>query len=307
MSRVRKKPYSGLKKIILLLFVLGSVFVLIFAAAKGKYQFPLSERIVVTVVAPFEKAVNSVGNQIRTAMESVWEIATVYEQNKMLQSEVEQLRVLNIQMNEISAENDRLRVLLNYKQQAKQFDLLVAAVIARDPGTWTSTMLIDKGRDDGLDKNMVVVTAQGLVGNVVEVFASTARVQLILDPRSAVGAIVQRSESRVAGIVEGDKGSKTMARMVNIPRDADIVEGDRILSSGFGGIYPKGIPIGVVEKIVNDEGGLLKSALLKPDVDFQKLEEVSVVVKSRETPPQALHPTDDKQKAADGIISGGMK
>lgn len=307
MSRVRKKPYSGLKKIILLLFVLGSVFVLIFAAAKGKYQFPLSERIVVTVVAPFEKAVNSVGNQIRTAMESVWEIATVYEQNKMLQSEVEQLRVLNIQMNEISAENDRLRVLLDYKQQAKQFDLLVAAVIARDPGTWTSTMLIDKGRDDGLDKNMVVVTAQGLVGNVVEVFASTARVQLILDPRSAVGAIVQRSESRVAGIVEGDKGSKTMARMVNIPRDADIVEGDRILSSGFGGIYPKGIPIGVVEKIVNDEGGLLKSALLKPDVDFQKLEEVSVVVKSRETPPQALHPTDDKQKAADGIISGGMK
>lgn len=303
MSRVRREPYSGFKKNILLLLVLVSVFALIFAAAKGKYKFPLSEKIVITIVAPFESVISGIGNQLRAMTENVWEMVTVYEQNKMLKSEVEQLRSLNIQMNEAMAENDRLRTLLNYKQSTPQLDVLPATVISRDPSTWTSTILINRGSNDGLSKNMVVVTPQGLVGNIVEVFNTTARVQLILDPRNAVGAIVQRTESRVAGIVEGNKGNKMLARMVNIPRDADIVEGDRIVTSGFGGMYPKGISIGIVEKIENDEGGLLKYAVLKPGVDFQKLEEVTVITKSRETPPVPLTPIPDKE-ASKGVAGG---
>lgn len=308
MSRVRKEPDSQGKKIGILLFVLASLFILIFTSAQGKYHFPLSERIVMTVFAPFQGVANSAGSYVRKAMEGLWEIATVYEQNKMLKSEVEQLRSTQVKVNEVAAENERLRSLLNYKQTAPQFDLLSARVISRDPGSWTDTIVINLGANDGLAKDMAVVTAQGLVGNVVSVFPSTARVQLILDPRSAVGAIVQRPESRVAGIVEGNKSNPMIGRMVNIPRDADIVEGDQILTSGYGGVYPKGIAVGVVESIENDSGGLLKFALLKPAVDFQKLEEVAVITTSREAPPPPFTPVDPAEAARQNAAAlGGGK
>lgn len=305
MGRVRKEPGSS-KRILILLAVLISVFVLIFSAAGGKYQFPMSERIVMTVLAPFQGVINSVGNHVRQMTTAVWEIATVYQQNKMLLSEVEQLREMKVEVNEVMAENQRLRTLLGYKQIATQFDLVSARIIARDPGNWTDTMMINRGTNDGIKKDMVVVTAQGLVGNVVNVFNSTARVQLILDPRSSVGALVQRAESRVAGIVEGNSSDKTLARMVNIPRDSDIVEGDQIITSGFGGIYPKGIVVGSVETIANDSGGLLKYAMLRPAVDFQKLEEVAVIVQSREAPP-VLPSSDSANKAAPVGQAGGKQ
>lgn len=290
MSRIRKEPGSTKRKILLFVFILICLFGLIFASAKGKYQFPLSERLVVTITAPVNSFTNIIGVHIRKAMEGVWEIVTVYNQNKMLKSEIEQLRGLEVKLNEATAENERLRVLLAYKQNTKQFDLVTASVIARDSGSWSNVIIINRGTNDGITKDMAVVTAQGLVGNVAEAFSSTARVQLILDPRSSVGAIVQRPESRVAGIVEGNLSNQMLGKMINIPRDADVVEGDQVITSGYGGIYPKGIAIGTVQRIENDAGGLLKYAILQPSVDFKRLEEVSVITASRELPPQPLNP-----------------
>lgn len=289
MSRVRRESGSN-RKLWILLTVMATVFFLIFSSANGKYHFPLSEKLVTTALAPFQGAMNYAAVYMRRMTSSIWEMFSVFDQNKMLQSEVEQLRAMQVQVNEVMAENQRLRNLLGYKQAATQFDLMAANVIARDPGNWTDTILINRGANDGLQKDMAVVTAEGLVGSVVAVFHTAAKVQLILDPRSSVGAIVQRAESRVAGIVEGGSNDKLSARMVNIPRDADIAEGDRIVTSGFGGVYPKGIVIGSVASIANDEGGLLKYAILKPAVDFQKLEEVAVIVKSREAPPAPITP-----------------
>jgi rod shape-determining protein MreC len=287
MSRVRREVSSN-KKIYVLVAAFTLVIILIFGAAKGKYQLPLSEKITMTMLAPFQGIMNSVSNGIRQGTTAVWEIATVYQQNKMLKSEVEQLRQMQVNTTEITAENDRLRGILDYKQSALQFDLVAAKVIARDPSNWTSTIVINRGTDDGIAKDMAVVTPQGLVGNVVSVVKNSARVQLLLDRRSSVGGLVQRPESRVAGIIAGDNNNKIMVRMVNIPRDADIVEGDQIVTSGFGGIYPKGILLGEVVNIANDDGGLLKYAVLKPSVDFQRLEEVSVIVTSREAPPAPI-------------------
>ena len=304
MNRVRKETNSN-KKIWILIFIVVSVFCLIFFAARGRYQIPLSERIVMTILAPFQGLISTVNNEIRYVTSSVWEIATVYDQNKMLKSEVEQLRALNLQSNELASENARLRTMLAYKQASTQFDLVIAAVIARDSVTWTNTIMINRGTNDGLKKDMAVITSQGLVGNVVEAFSSSAKVELILDPRSAVGTIVQRPESRVAGIVQGNKDDKMMARMVNIPRDADVVEGDQIVTSGFGGVYPKGLAVGIVDRIDNDEGGLLKYAVLKPAVDFQKLEEVAVIINSREALPAPLAPTVPEQTAIESDSAVG--
>ncbi|MDD4601198.1 MAG: rod shape-determining protein MreC [Negativicutes bacterium] len=273
------------KKTVILLVAVITVFLLAGSAARGKYQFPFMERAVTVVLAPIEAAVSVMGFSFRQVGSSAGQLITVYRDNQTLKAENDQLRQNNLNVTEVMAENVRLRTMLDYKSRATQFDFVAAKVIARDPGTWTSTIIINKGSADGITKDMAVVTPQGLVGDVTSVYNTTAKVQLILDQCSAVGALVQRPESRVAGIVEGNGANPQAPRMINIARDADIIKGDQIITSGFGGIYPKGLPIGQVMDVVNDKGGLLKYAVVKPAVDFDRLEEVLIIVRSRESVP----------------------
>jgi rod shape-determining protein MreC len=278
------------KKAVILVVAVVAVFLLANSAARGKQQFVFMERIVTSVLAPIEYAVVKIGYNLRQATSFTGQMITVYRDNEALKAENELLKQNNLNTSEISAENARLRAMLDYKRGAPQFDFVTAAVVARDPSTWTNSIVINAGSDQGITKDMPVVTPQGLVGNVVQVYARMAKVQLILDPRSAVGALVQRPESRVAAIVEGNGANSLAPRMVNLSRDADIIKGDKIITSGFGGIYPKGLLVGEVTDVINEEGGLLKYAVLKPAVDFGKLEEVFVIVRSREAVPVPAAP-----------------
>jgi rod shape-determining protein MreC len=273
------------KKTVILVVAVFTILLLAGSFAHGKIQFAFIDRVVTTILSPFEYAVSTVGMSLRQITTATGEIFTVYRENQALKAEVDNYRQNNLDMTEIMAENDRLKVMLDYKQGTRQFDFVTAMVVARDPGTWTSVIIINKGTNDGVTKDMPVVTPKGLVGTVIQSYATTAKIQLILDPRSAVGALNQRSDSRVAGIVEGNGTNHNVPRLVNLARDADIVPGDTVVTSGFGGIYPKGLAVGEVLDVVNDEGGLLKYAVLKPAVDFDKLEEVFVIVHSREPIP----------------------
>lgn len=273
------------KKTVILMVAVLTVFLLANYTARGKHQFAIMERITATVLAPVEYVFAQAGYSVRQSFAFTGKILNVYHENEALRAENEELKQSILDVNEVSAENARLRDMLDYKKAASQFDFVAATVIARDPGTWTNVIVINRGTADGLTKDMPVVTPQGLVGNITNVYTNAAKVQLILDARSAVGALVQRQESRVAGIVEGSSTNPASARMINLARDADIVQGDKIVTSGFGGIYPKGLLIGEALDVINDEGGLLKYAVLKPAVDFDKLEEVFVIVRSREPAP----------------------
>jgi rod shape-determining protein MreC len=273
------------KKAAILLVAVVIVFLLASSLAQGKVKFAFMEKFVTTVLAPIEYVVSNVGFSFRRITLSTGELMTAYRDNQSLRAENEELRQNNLNVAEIMAENARLRTILDYKKGVSQFDLVTAAVVGRDPGTWTSTIIINRGTADGIAKDMPVVTSQGLVGSVVSVYGNAAKVQLVLDPRSAVGTLVQRPESRVAAIVEGNSATPLTPKMVNIARDADVIKGDKLITSGFGGIYPKGLLIGEVLDIVNEEGGLLKYAVVSPSVDFDRLEEVAVIVRSREPIP----------------------
>ena len=288
-NHVRKDKEDG-RKGWAMAFVVVSLFCIIFFAARGRFQAPVSSQAVSLVLSPFQQATAWVANEIHYATSAVWEVATLYEQNKMLRNEVEQLRGINLQANEALAENERLRKMIGYQQAARQFDLVAARVIGRESDTWSRMIVIDRGTMNGIANDMPVVTPQGLVGRVVEAGLNSSKVQLILDPRSSVGTIVQRAQSRVTGIVQGDMDNPTMPQMVNIPKNADVVEGDVIVTSGFGGIYPKGIIVGLVSSLKNDDGGLLKIGVLESAVDFQKLEDVMVITASREAPPEPIKP-----------------
>ncbi|WP_303814648.1 rod shape-determining protein MreC [Selenomonas ruminantium] len=288
-NHVRKDKEDG-RKGWAMAFVVVSLFCIIFFAARGRFQAPVSSQAVSLVLSPFQQATAWVANEIHYATSAVWEVATLYEQNKMLRNEVEQLRGINLQANEALAENERLRKMIGYQQAARQFDLVAARVIGRESDTWSRMIVIDRGTMNGIANDMPVVTPQGLVGRVVEAGLNSSKVQLILDPRSSVGTIVQRAQSRVTGIVQGDMDNPTMPQMVNIPKNADVVEGDVIVTSGFGGVYPKGIIVGLVSSLKNDDGGLLKIGVLEAAVDFQKLEDVMVITASREAPPEPIKP-----------------
>ena len=289
MNRVRREKKSQ-RTVWLLVFVIVSIFVIIFFAARGRFSAPLGSIAATGALAPFQRAASWAGYRINSVTSSIWELVSAYYQNELLKNEVVQLRQQNLTASEYAAENERLRNLLGYKQAAGQFDLVAAQVIGREQATWTSMIVINKGSSDGIAKNMPVVTEKGLVGVVTEAAPNASKVQLVLDPRCSVGTLIQRPESRVAGIVQGSTEDALTPNMINIPKDADVVAGDMVITSGFGGIYPKGIAVGEVTSLKVDGGGLLKVAALKPAVDFQKLEDVLVITASREAPPEPLTP-----------------
>lgn len=287
MSKITRESESG-RKVWILAFVAVSVFCIVFFSARGRFATPWANETVVTALAPFQRAATWVGSKVSGGLTRWAEIMAVYEENKKLRREVEELRAQNVKAEEFSAENVRLRELLGYKNLATQFDLVMARVIGREAATWTRMITIDRGTQHGLQKNMAVVTARGLVGVVTEAGLISSKVELILDPRISVGALVQRS--RVAGIVEGNPENTIQPRLVHIPRSEDIAEGDILVTSGFGGIYPKGIIIGKIQSIHNDSTGLLHLASVETAVDFQRLEDVAVIVASREAQPEPIVP-----------------
>ena len=284
---IKRKSRNG-RKIAALIFVFVSVFCLVFFAARGRFETPAANSGIGLILSPFQNAVSWVGDKIVFVKTTVDDIMNVHEQNEALQAEVKELRAKNLAANEFEAENQRLRALLGYKESATQFDLVAARVIGREAASWSSTIVINRGSMDGIANDMAVVTAMGLVGHISEAGLNSSKVQLILDPRSSVGTLIQRPESRVAGIVEGDINDPTMPRMVNIPKNSDVIVGDIVVTSGFGGVYPKGIVVGKIKDIQNEESGLLKYGVVETTVNFQKLEDVAIIVQSREAPPAPL-------------------
>jgi len=193
-------------------------------------------------------------------------------ENNHLKKEKSDLEQKMIFIEEIKKENERLKRLLDFKEELT-FKTIPAKVVGRDPTRWYRGVLIDKGSEDGIELNMVVVNSDGLVGQVLEVSPNLSKVQLIVDLSSRVGAILQNS--REAGILKGEGRGRT--RLDYLSRLQHLKEGEKVLTSGMGSIYPKGILIGTTSRINKIRGGLYQSAYVISSVDFTKLEEVLIL------------------------------
>lgn len=193
-------------------------------------------------------------------------------ENRVLREQNLRLSLDLMKLQEEKLENIRLRGLLQFKED--NFDAyLTSKVIARDADRIPNTVLIDIGTNDGVDERMPVVTADGLVGRVLEVHSSTAIVQLLQDTNCRVSAIVQQEE-RTQGIVLCEGG---IFYLKNVKVRSKIKKGDRVISSGFGEIFPKGLPIGYVSSLSQEDQGLFLTVILTPSVNFTTLEEVFVL------------------------------
>lgn len=194
-------------------------------------------------------------------------------QAEKLSAQANSLRWQLFQLRELSQENIRLKGLLNFKQKSP-LRLVAARVIARSLEAWSSSVIIDKGKNNGVRIGMAVINLQGLVGRVVENTDNSSKVLLINDPSQGISSIVQRS--RQEGLVNGTLGSNLIMRY--LPDDAQITEGDIIVTSELSQFYPKGLLIGRVTNIGSDFSGLNRFAVVKPAAQLASIEEVLVVI-----------------------------
>lgn len=197
----------------------------------------------------------------------------VRAENARLREEVQRLRVDALQSTEVADENRRLRSVLQL-QERLPLVTMAGEVIARESGGWVRSLTVNRGRGDRVGRLTAVISPDGLVGRVVDVRPTASIVQILTDPASTVGAHVV--STRTAGIVEGEP--RGTIRLKYMARDgAGIAVGDLVVTSGAGGVFPRGVPIGRVTAIDNRGSALFHYAALAPVVDFSRIEEVLLV------------------------------
>lgn len=280
---------SQIRKILIpiLIFLLG--LSLISANLHTHEKMSFFESLAVGITAPVQKAVGAIVDGIGSVWRGYFYLLGLERENRELKSDLQELKRQLNHYREAYLANQRLRALLNFKKSIAT-PLLPAEVVAFDPSGWFQTTLIDKGGEDGVVRNMAVVSADGLVGRVIGVSSRYAKVLLILDANSAVDALVQRSRAR--GILVGLGKDRCLLKYVQ--RNEDVQNGDQVISSGMGGVFPKGLLLGRVEKVVRGSSGLFQTVEVKPAADFGRLEEVMIVAQPPPEDPARMHGSERK-------------
>ncbi|NLG85824.1 MAG: rod shape-determining protein MreC [Firmicutes bacterium] len=268
-EQARNRKYLLLAVATVLLTLLMSI------AAKHGENIDSTEGFVRDVLAPVQKVVLTLTNKVGSAVQSIAEIRYLRAENERLKSELAELKARENVLINVWNENVRLRKLLDLPPEITEFNLLAARVVARDPSNWYETMSIDKGELAGVQVGSVVVTNVGVVGRVNKVSATSAEVLLISDQRSAVGAMGQIS--RDVGVLGGGD-AYGICRLIYLPRTATIRTGETVVTSGLGGVFPKGLVLGRVVEVSTEDYGLGKFARVQPAVDLDHLEEVLVIL-----------------------------
>jgi len=238
----------------------------------GKTYLNWLESIGLKLFSPINRGITLVSDNTKNYLKAIAEFKRVEEENKELKETIEITYQENAILKEKLIAYDRLKKLLELKETFS-YEMIPSLIIGREPGNWFNSIIIDKGITDGVEKNMAVATHRGLVGRVVSVDSQTAKILLILDQRSAVGGMTQRS--RDTGVVKGSESNYCYIEYLS--NDADVKINDVVITSGLGSIFPKGIIIGRIVGIKKESPDLFQKVIVRPEVDFTKLEEVFVV------------------------------
>lgn len=199
------------------------------------------------------------------------------KQNEALRFENQQLRIQAVRAEEANRENARLRQLFGWEQR-KQWNLKLANVILRDPANWWRTLQIDRGSRDGMRPGLPVLTTSGLVGRISSVTFNRSQVVLIGDPNCKVSARVESDKGEMGVIGSSGPFDGSLVEMSYLPKNADLKAGQSVYTSGLGGIFPKGIPIGKIVDSRPVEYGLYVEARVKIAVELSALSEVWVLI-----------------------------
>jgi rod shape-determining protein MreC len=271
-----------------LLFVVVLFLLLILMSRSSQTRLgstrTMFERTVMTIFSPVPKTVNWIGGTASDMYHGYLDMRRAVNENTSLRRKVSALTTENLKLQQSDSDLRRLRSLLGYSEQFA-LNTSMAHVIMQDTASRFKSIIIDRGSDDGVEVNDAIVNASGLIGRVVLTTNDLAKIQLITDNNCAVGSMIERT--RRQGVVRGN--GSTITNMYDVPSLADVQPGDRVLTAGIDGVFPKGIPIGNVVRA--DQGqSLFKSIVVKPAVDFGSIEEV-IVIHTRKIPQQVVRYT----------------
>lgn len=249
------------------------------------------------VAVPVQNAASETGGFFGGIFGYFGNVKSLKAENEKLKSENSNLQKQIKDMEGVEKENAELRKMLDLRKKQTKIDLLAASVAAKDPSNWYSVLTINRGSKDGVQKNQAVVNSnRELVGQISQVGDNWAEVITILDSKSSIGALINRS--KVLGIAEGNGELRYSGkcRLGYISRDADIQTGDFVETSGLGGIFPKGLLIGTVIEVYDENSTMSRAATIQPLADISKLNEVFVVTGYDEVD---LSESTDKDKKTD--------
>ena len=263
------------KKMLLIIgaIVLIVVNITILYISGSRYRSFGFGRVVIFFVAPMQEAVTDSIRFTKDIWNHYFYLVSVAQENDNLKKKLSRAVAKNSQYNEVELSNQRLRNLLNFKETTTS-KILAAEVISVDPSSWFKAVIIDKGSLDGVERGLPVVIRQGIAGQVIDVSSRYSKVMLIIDRNSSVDALVQRTRAR--GIIKGEATGECLFKYVL--RKDDVRVGDKIVASGLDGVFPKGLPVGDVKEVVRRNSGVFQEVRVVPYIDFEKLEEVLVIL-----------------------------
>ena len=268
--------YKNHKTGILGIVITVILLILIVVFSNGESNVSFFENAASKLVMPIQNGLTYLKNKISGNDTFFTDINKLEEENEELKNRNSELEQSLRELENIKTENETLKEYLNLTEKYGEYKTMPAYVINKDISNYSKTIIINVGKNDGIEENMTVIADQGLVGHVVSVTDTTAKVQTIIDTASSVSSVMSSTEESI--VCKGTLDSTTELRAMYIPTDYNIIQGDSIETSGLGGIYPKGIHIGTVRQVEATKNVTDRYAIIETAVDFDKLSTVLVIV-----------------------------
>lgn len=262
---------SGLLGIIITIIIL--VFVVIFSNRESNTSF--FENIANKLVMPVQNGLTYLKNKISGNSTFFIDIGNLKNENKELKEKNSQLEQSLRELENIKTENETLKEYLGLNEKYGEYKTIPGYIIDKDISNYSKTIVINIGKNDGIEKKMTVIADEGLVGHVISVTENTAKVRTIIDTASSISCLMSTNKDSI--VCKGTLDNNSELKAMYIPTDANLVQGDSIETSGLGGIYPKGIHVGTIKKIITTKNITDRYALVETAVDFSKLNTVLVI------------------------------
>ncbi|MBV5318582.1 MAG: rod shape-determining protein MreC [Desulfobulbaceae bacterium] len=277
-NKITRKRSSrvGLFRVVILAGLLLTLAFIFLVSTLGSQKFGSFHKLVLEVVAPLQKVVTSGSSYVSTFKSEYLDILQdtlkLREENKRLVQQLQENEAILNKSREALATNASLRKLLEFKSRVGQ-PVIAATIIGKDPSAWFRSVIIDQGSNSGIMKGNPVVSSDGVVGQIFTLSPNYSKVLLAIAPSSAIDVLLQKS--RVRGILKGT-GTLTY-RLEYILKTAEVEEGEHVVTAGYGGVFPTGLPVGVVSKIIKKPRGMFHEIEVTPSVDYQTLENLLII------------------------------
>lgn len=251
------------------------ILILIVVFSNGNREISFLENAVSKLIMPVQNGLTYLKNKISGDSTFFTDINNLKQENEELKQRNSQLEQSLRELENIKSENETLKEYLDLTEKYGEYKTVPAYIINKDISNYSKTIVINVGSDDGIQENMTVIADQGLVGHVISVTSDTAKVRTIVDTSSSVSCSLSTTEESI--VCKGTLEEESALKAMYIPDGDGIIQGDSVETSGLGGIYPKGIHVGSIKRVVNTKNMTDRYAIVETAVDFDKLNTVLVI------------------------------